>query len=177
MDSRFCVTVGMLALHDAGVFGQALIKKRGRFWPKHVPGNQIDEFMKDKPLGDATTLKQCIDGKNFFVHSQKDDCYITKIMSTHGLIQPVDDHVTYRNIDGKWKTFKYIEPMSRHNHAKHWVDDVNNRRHDPIALEDVWGTKWWPTRQFTFLLSVAEVNAVNLRACARKETAEPQLTF
>ncbi len=27
MYSGFCVTVGMLALHDAGVFGQALIKK------------------------------------------------------------------------------------------------------------------------------------------------------
>ncbi len=50
MDSGFCVTVGILALHDAGVFGQALIKKRGRFWPKHVPGNQIDEFMKDNFL-------------------------------------------------------------------------------------------------------------------------------
>ncbi len=40
MDSGFCATAGILALHDAGVFGQALIKKRGRFWPKHVPGNQ-----------------------------------------------------------------------------------------------------------------------------------------
>jgi len=40
-------------------------------------------------------------------------------MSTHGLIQPVDDHVTYHNIDGEWKTFKYIEPMSHHNRAKH----------------------------------------------------------
>ncbi len=37
----------------------------------------------------------------------------------------------------------------------------NNSPHDPIGLEDVWVTKWWLTRQFTFICSVAEVNAVN----------------
>ena len=29
MDSGFYVTAGILAMHDHGVFGQALIKKRG----------------------------------------------------------------------------------------------------------------------------------------------------
>jgi hypothetical protein len=43
MDSGFYVTAGTLALHDQGIFGQALIKKRGRYWPVHVPGNQIDD--------------------------------------------------------------------------------------------------------------------------------------
>jgi hypothetical protein len=37
MDSGFCVTAGILAMHDVGIYGQALIKKRGRYWPKHVP--------------------------------------------------------------------------------------------------------------------------------------------
>ena len=111
------------------------------------------------------------------MHCQKDDTYVTKIMSTHGILKQVDDHTTYCYIDGEWKTFKYVEPMSRHNRSKHWVDDVNNKRHDPIGLEDVWATKWWPTRQFTFLFSVAEVNAVNLQAQGKKETADPQLTF
>ncbi|KAL7447639.1 hypothetical protein ACHAXS_000035, partial [Conticribra weissflogii] len=162
MDSGFCVTVGRLAFHDVCVFGQALIKKRGWFWPKNVPINQINEFIKDKPLGDATTLKQCFDGKSFFVHCQKDDGYLTKIISSHSLIPPVDDHVTYCNIDREWKSFKYIEPPSGHNNAKHCDDDLNNCRHNSIAFEHVWGTKWWPTQQFLFLLSVAEVNAVNL---------------
>ena len=93
------------------------------------------------------------------------------------LVQEIPDHVTYRYINNEWKSFKYVEPMSRHNNAKHWIDDVNNRRHDPIGLEDVWGTKWWPTRQFTFICSLAEVNAVNSRARARKATADPQLEF
>ncbi len=98
-------------------------------------------------------------------------------MSTHGILNQVDDHVTYCNIDGEWKTFNYVELMSLHNCSKHWVDDINNRCHDPISLEDVWTTKWWPTRQFTFICSVTEVNAVNLRDQGKKETADPQLTF
>ena len=51
------------------------------------------------------------------------------------------------------------------------------RRHDPIALEDTWATKWWPNRQFTFTLSVSEANAVQSRARARREQPEPQLQF
>ena len=89
---------------------------------------------------------------------------MTKMMSTHGLLEPVDDHTTYRQEkDGTWVNFNYTEYLSRHNRSKHWVDDVNNRRHDPIGLEQVWHTKWWPTRQFTFICSVAEANAVMSR--------------
>ncbi len=111
MDSGFCVAAGILALHHVGVYGQALIKKRGRYWPKHVPGNEIEEHMRDKDLGYAETYKQSIDGKNFLVHCQKDTDYVTKIMSTHGLVVR-EDHTTYRFIGGEWKSFKYVEPMS-----------------------------------------------------------------
>ena len=60
-------------------------------------------------------------------------------MSTHGLINEVSDHQTYCQVNGEWTSFLYTEPISRHNHAKHWVDDVNNCRHAPIGLEDVGG--------------------------------------
>ena len=116
---------------------------------------------------------QEMEGKRFFVHCTKDCDYVTKIMSMHGVLDEIQDHVTYRLIDGQWKSFKYAEPFSRHNRAKHWVDDVNNRRHDPIGLEQVWKTKWWPNRQFTFLCFIAEVNAGQARARAKKETAMP----
>ncbi len=66
MDSGSCVTVGILECHDAGVFGQSMIQKQGQFWPKHVLGDQIDMYMKDKPMGHAITLKQCIDQKKPF---------------------------------------------------------------------------------------------------------------
>merc|ERR1712194_256030 len=37
--------------------------------------------------------------------------------------------------------------------------------------------KWWPTRQFTVICSVAEANAVQSRARAMDETSTPQLEF
>ena len=175
-DSGFCVTSGVLALHDHGVYGQFLIKKR-RYWPKGVPGDYIDNYMSNKPLGATETFVQEINGVRFYVHCTRDRDYVTKIMSSHGVLDEIQDHPTWRLVDGEWKTFKYAEPFSRHNRAKHWVDDVNNRRHDPIALEDIWATKWWPNRQFTFLLSVAEANSIHARARARKEISEPTLAF
>ena len=177
MDSGFCVTAGILQLHDHSVYGQSLVKKC-KYWPKGVPGEQIDEYMKDKPLGFVKTLRQEMDGVPFNVHWTKDDCFVTKLMSTHGLIGKVADHKTWRQkASREWTTFNYSEPLSRHNHSKHWVDDINNRCHDPIGLEQVWHTKWWPTRQFTFICPVAEANAVMCQARATKENATPQLEF
>ena len=77
----------------------------------------------------------------------------------------------------QWVNFLYPEFLSRHNHSKQWVDDVNIRRHDPIGLEQVWHTKRWPTRQFTFICSVAESNAVHSKARAMKAPATPQLEY
>ena len=99
-------------------------------------------------------------------------------MSTQGLLEEVDDHTTYRQEkDGTVVHFKYTEYLARHNRSKHCVDDVNNRRYDPIGLEQVWHTKWWPTHQFTFICSVAEANTVISRARAMGETPTPQLKF
>ena len=177
MDSGFCVSAGILHLHDLGVYGQALVKKR-RYWPKGVPGDQIDRYFEGKPLGHCKSLLQDMEGIPFYVHCCRDSKYVTKMMSTHGLLTSVPDHVTYRQKpDGGWESFCYPEFLSNHNNSKHWVDDVNNRRHDPIGLEQVWHTKWWPTRQFTFICSVAESNAVHCKARATKAPATPQLEF
>jgi hypothetical protein len=138
--------------------------------PRPVPNQEVEVLAKarsrrlhlrhmvTKPLGHTETFVQEMEGQRFLVHCTKDRDYVTKIMSTHGVLDKIQDNATWRLMDGVWRTFKYAEPFSRHNSAKHWVDDVNNRCHDP-SLEDVWATKWWPNRQFTFLLSVAEVNA------------------
>ena len=177
MDSGFCIRDGIRSQHHLGVFGQALIKKR-KYWPNGVPGDQIDKYFEDKPVGYCETLRQEFDGDVFYIHCCKDTKFVTKMMSTHGLLTPVEDHVTWRQKpSGEWFSFQYPEFLSRHNHAKHWVDDVNNRRHDPIGLEEVWHTKWWPTRQFTFLCSVAESNAVHSLARAKKSLPTPQIDF
>ena len=137
----------------------------------------IDAHMSRKELGEVESFVQDLGGIPFFVHCCKDDKYVTKIMSTHGTLDEVEGHSTWRCVNGEWKSFRYAEPFSRHNKGKHWVDDVNNRRHDPIGLENTWKTKWWPNRQFTFLLSVAEVNAGQSRARARDKNPDPTLIF
>ncbi len=178
MDSGFCVTAGILALHDHGVYGQSLVKKRGRNWPKGVPGDAIDAHFEGKDLGHSDCYVQEMEGKKFLVHCHREDKYVQKIMSTHGMTQEVETSEAWRRgKDGQWGKFKYTEPIANHVTSKHWVDDVNNRRHAPIGLEDVWATKWWPHRQFTFLCSVAEVNANNSVARANDSPADHQVVF
>jgi hypothetical protein len=104
--------------------------------------------------------------------------YVTKFMSTFGCLFPVEGHQAWRRLkNGTIARWPYIEPNSRHNKSKHWVDDVNNRRHAPIDFSTAWKTKWWPMRQFAFFLSVAEVNAVNSCGRARGLPADPTLDF
>ena len=144
---------------------------------KNVPGDAIYSYLANKKLDSAKTFRQVINGNPFLVHFHKDDRYVKKMMSTHGLINEIPSHKTYRIVSGEWKIFNYTEPISYHNHSKHWVDDVNSIRHDPIGLEYVWHNKWWPHLQFTFLCSVSEVNALNSWARARRLPAESQLAF
>jgi hypothetical protein len=125
--------------------------------------------MSDKPLGVTESFVQVLNGIGFYVHCTQDCDYVTKIISSHGVLDEIQDHPTWWLVDGTWKTFKYPEPFSRHNRAKHWVDNVNNHCHYPIGLEEIWATKWWPNQQFTFLLLVAEANAVQSQAHGRKE--------
>ncbi len=175
-NSGFCVVDGVIALHKKGVHGQFLIKKQ-KYWPKYVPSNHIDEYMSSKPLGYTKTFVQVIDGMHFFIHCTQENDYVTKIMSMHGILDKIQDHPTWQLVNGVGKSFKYTEPLSHHNHAKHWVDDINNRSHDPIGLESAWATKWWPNRGFKFILSVVEANAVQAWAHAKKEAAVPTLEF
>ena len=54
--------------------------------------------------------------------------------------------------------FKYPEVVHNHYKNRHFVDDHNSRRHQPISLEETWATKHWPHRVFAFLLAVTEGN-------------------
>ncbi len=148
--SGFCVREGVIECHKRGVWFQAYVKKRGN-WPRGVLGDAIDSYFDDHPLGHCETLVAEYDNVEFCIHCCRDLKYVSKIMSTHGMFEMWEDHPTYRKNDGSWKSFKYMEPFSRYSRAKHGVDDVNNRHHDPIDLEEVWGTKWWAMQQFIFL--------------------------
>ena len=91
--------------------------------------------MKGKELGAVESFIQDLGEVPFYIHCCRDADHITKIMSTHGTLNEVEGHWTWRYIDGEWKSFQYVKPFSQHNKEKHWVNDVNNHHHDPIGLE------------------------------------------
>ena len=95
MDSGFCVTVGILHLHKHGVYGQSLIKKQ-KYLPKGLPGAQIESYMEGKELGFVKTLRKDIGGVPFKINCTRDDRFVTKLMSNHGLLNKVPDNSTYR---------------------------------------------------------------------------------
>ena len=56
------------------------------------------------------------------------------------------------------KQFIYLHPFGIHFRYVNQVDDQNNQRHVPISLEGACSTKLYPDRNFTWYLSVLEVN-------------------
>ena len=100
MDSGFCVTVGILHLHENGVYRQSLIKKK-EYWSKGCLGAYIDIYMEGKPLVFVKTLRQYRGGIPFNIHCNIYDRFITKLISTHRLPNEVPDHSTNRKKMGR----------------------------------------------------------------------------
>ena len=72
MDSRFNVSMGIVDMeHIQGVYGQALIKKRGCYWPKGVLGDFIDKHFNDKEIGHNETFVLVFDKQPFLINCTK----------------------------------------------------------------------------------------------------------
>ncbi len=143
-----------------------------------MPGNLINYYFTDKPIGYYETLQLEFKGKTLFIHCMKEEKFVYKFKSTFGTLDEVADHPTRRTMaDGTVQSFNYPQPFSWHSKAKHWVDDHNQCRHGTIDLVEAWKIEWWPHRQFTFLLALSEVNAAASRGRAMDFVTEPVLTF
>ena len=118
LDSGFCVLQGLIESRKVGVFASALIKKR-RYWPKYVPGKEINEHFKDMEIGKCDSLKGELDGKPYNIFCMKEPDYVMKIMSMHGGLTVLKDQKdstrTYTE-DGEAKTTtcKYTIPFINH---------------------------------------------------------------
>jgi hypothetical protein len=91
LNSGFCVLQGLVELKKIGVFASAVIKKR-RYWPKYVPGEQIDDRMKEKEIGDVDALNgTLLEGVPYNIMCcMKDVDYTMKLMLTYGLALPME---------------------------------------------------------------------------------------
>ena len=161
LNSGFCVLKGIVELKKRGVYASALIKKR-KYWPKYIKGDVIKQHFDEKAVGDCDSWKGNMDEVPFHVYAMKEPDYVMSLMSTYGtnLRSGKETCREWVDSDGTKKTtkFNYSEVVGNHFLYRHSVDDHNNKRHSPISLEVVWGTKYWPNRVFSFLLAVTEVN-------------------
>ena len=101
---------------------------------------------------------------HFHVYAMKEPDYVMSLMSSYGTNQRMGKETQREWRSGgntQQMTFQYPEVIRNHFLYRHAVDDHNGKRHSPISLEVVWGTKWWQNCVFAFLLAVMEVN-VNL---------------
>jgi hypothetical protein len=80
--SGFCVCDGVIACHKKGVNFQVYIKKH-QHWPKGVPGDHINEYLRGALLSNFKTLVQEFDGVLFLIHCCRDADWVSKIMSIH----------------------------------------------------------------------------------------------
>ena len=158
LDSGFCVLAALIALKNVGIYATAVIKKR-RYWPRYVAGDVIDDHMKEKKIGETSSVRGILDRIPYNIFAMKEPDYIMKLMSTYGsLVVKGNVKNNVRIVDGVKHVFQYQEPFSNHFLYRHVVDDHNNHRHSHPSIEETWVTHRWPIRVFSFILAISEVN-------------------
>ena len=105
LDSGFCVLQAIVELKKQGLFAAALIKKC-RYWPKHVPGDEIIAHFNDKEVGAVDAIKGTMDGVPFHIHGMKEPDYIMMLMTTYGTILRMGEmkkrHYRINGVKKRW---------------------------------------------------------------------------
>ena len=120
--SGFCVSKGITALLEVGLYATALIKKQ-KCWPKGVPGYDIDEYLSDKDVTHLDMLEarteEGPEGKAFKIFCFKEPEYVMKIVATWMTLEELDGADTRREYKGRdveslARLFKYRQPFGLH---------------------------------------------------------------
>ena len=86
-----------------GVYASALIKKR-RYWPKHIKGQEINDYFEMEEVGATKRLPGMLDGVKFDVFAMKEPEYVMMLMSTYGCLSVKSGQkVSVRDNDGDIK--------------------------------------------------------------------------
>lgn len=162
-DSGFCVLEVLIELRKEGVFAGVLIKKR-RYWPMHMPGDDIDQHFNNKEVGLTDALRGVLDNVPYNTFCMKEPDFTINIMATHLGLRELDNQKEsvrqFKGADGRNKVarFKYAKPFANHFFYCHEVDDHNNLCHAVLSIDGSWITHRWANKVFAFLLAVTEVN-------------------
>ena len=99
LDSGFCVSKGIAALLEFGVYSAAITKKL-KYWHKVVPGDAIDQYFSDKDVTHVDMLvaitEEGPEGKAFNVFCLNEPEYFMKIMATWMTLEELDGSNTRR---------------------------------------------------------------------------------
>jgi hypothetical protein len=164
LDSGFCILKGIIELKKLGVYASALIKKR-RYWPRDVPGDAMDNRLRNKGLGSTDAIYGKSEDVDYHFFMEKDKDYTIKLMSTYSSLNVNDKakhnrrHITNEQGKVETTTFQHAESFEHYYEARHKVDDHNHARHLLPSLEATWVTTTWENRVFAFILAISEINA------------------
>jgi hypothetical protein len=170
MDSRFCTVKGLLALLQHGVYATMCVKKKSS-WPHGVDGEDMEKRLQEEKLGTClfrhgvTVPSKANEAIwNFYLVGMKDTFTVSKYLTTWGTSLP-SDCMRYRcsPTGAGFETFVLPEVVKEYYAARHAVDDNNRLRQGICSIEENCRVYSWPFRQFLFLFSVSEINA--LQAC------------
>ena len=99
LDIGFYVSRGITAVLEFGVYAAALIKKR-KYWPKGVPGDDIDQYFDDKDFTHVDMLdaitEEGPEGKAFKIFCFKKQEYVMKVVATWMTLEELDGADTRR---------------------------------------------------------------------------------
>ena len=124
----------------------------------------IDTHFQDKEVGEIYSWNGNLEDTPYDVFCLKEPDYVMKIMATYGELtfpegQRQSPRVVHKD-DGSTEInkFHYVVPFAYQFDYRHIVDDHNGLRHMYHFLEHIWVNHRCPTRVFTLLLALSEVN-------------------
>jgi len=162
LDSAFCVIEGLVDLALNGVYAAAVVKKR-KYWPRHVPGDAIIAYMKDKPVGELHVAQGTVGGVQINFNCVRHNRYTFILASTYGSHVVQDPPVKLWSPSGGSFTVQRNEVVTDYYEARHAVDDNNrNRQGTAGGLERAWGGKKWELRHLAFLVALSESNGLRI---------------
>lgn len=162
LDSAFCVIEGLVDLALKGVYAVAVVKKR-KYWPRHVPGDAIISYMKDKPVGELHVAQGKVNNVQINFNCVRHSRYTFILASTYGSHNIVGEPVKLWSPSGGSFSVERNQVLSDYYAARHAVDDNNRTRQGTAGgIERAWGVKSWELRHLAFLVALCESNGLRL---------------
>jgi xylulokinase len=168
----------LVAMHSKGLYAATVAKKRA-YWPRNVPGDEVLAHMAGKPVGELHARRGTLGDMRFNLFAVNHNRYTFILIATYGSTVLENEARVLRCVDGRTLTFRRNEPLNDYYRARHAVDDHNHyRQGQRVSLEQAWGSKFWPNRQFAFVVATAMVNALMAyNHFDRLAKGEPALTL